>query len=533
MITQLTILAEKLKAGAPRAPGIPFGLRVGVTGHRTLQDPASVTRRVEEVLRRIESVLPCSPGTPVAYTVFSAFAEGADRLVAKVMRDNRGADLRAILPLERTEFMKDFQSEESRAEFIDLLRRSVQPPIEPDRPAQRPEAYDRGGRALVDRVDVLIAVWDHAPARGVGGTAAVVEYAREKSVPTFVVSAVDSDRIDFLKTSRLHALRESFRQLDIYNRERMGPQRLEAAREGERGSAVRAARQAGIDESFADWVLPYFVRADILAGFYQWIYTRLALLVFLFAAFAVSIAAFIETYFPKRHLLLLIEVGLMVLVVSFVVIARRTHAHDRWISYRSLTENLRSAPFMAMLGASEIGGELGSDPFVPWFQRAFSEIWKRRPKALSLPEDPRLSGDFLEAAWIGGQITYHAKTSDQFNRRHRWLTRLIYALFIATFLCALLDALDLIDARILVFLAISLPAFGAALGGYRELRQYGLQSERYRRAGDRLEDIRVQLRSDRAAGEVKSHAARAYTVMLDENLEWFGVLEFADLEIVI
>jgi hypothetical protein len=35
------------------------------------------------------------------------------------------------------------------------------------------------------------------------------------------------------------------------------------------------------------------------------------------------------------------------------------------------------------------------------------------------------------------------------------------------------------------------------------------------------------------AEHVRSHAARAYTIMLEENLDWFGVLEFADLEIVI
>ena len=114
------------------------------------------------------------------------------------------------------------------------------------------------------------------------------------------------------------------------------------------------------------------------------------------------------------------------------------------------------------------------------------------------------------------------------------LTGLIYATFLATFFSAVLDlALADFGARLFVLLAISLPAFGAALSGYRELRQYGLHAERYRRARNRLEDIRVAMHSENTPDEVKSRAAGAYAVMLEENLDWFGVLEFADLEIVI
>jgi hypothetical protein len=44
--------------------------------------------------------------------------------------------------------------------------------------ATREEAYERAGHEVVARCDVLIALWDGAPPRGRGGTAAIVEHAR-------------------------------------------------------------------------------------------------------------------------------------------------------------------------------------------------------------------------------------------------------------------------------------------------------------------------------------------------------------------
>jgi hypothetical protein len=40
-----------------------------------------------------------------------------------------------------------------------------------------------GGKVVVDRAEVLIAVWDGLPARGLGGTADVVAYAGSAGCP--------------------------------------------------------------------------------------------------------------------------------------------------------------------------------------------------------------------------------------------------------------------------------------------------------------------------------------------------------------
>jgi len=42
------------------------------------------------------------------------------------------------------------------------------------------EAFFAAGKAVVDACDWLIAVWDGEPARGLGGSADVVAYARNQ-----------------------------------------------------------------------------------------------------------------------------------------------------------------------------------------------------------------------------------------------------------------------------------------------------------------------------------------------------------------
>ena len=43
------------------------------------------------------------------------------------------------------------------------------------------------GKVVVDRSSVLLAVWDGQPSRGLGGTADVVAYARQRGVPVTVI----------------------------------------------------------------------------------------------------------------------------------------------------------------------------------------------------------------------------------------------------------------------------------------------------------------------------------------------------------
>jgi hypothetical protein len=56
------------------------------------------------------------------------------------------------------------------------------------------EAYWAAGQRIVGLADVLLAVWDGTPSRGVGGTADVVAFAGQRAVPTTVVWPPGSQR---------------------------------------------------------------------------------------------------------------------------------------------------------------------------------------------------------------------------------------------------------------------------------------------------------------------------------------------------
>lgn len=162
-------------------------IRIGVTGHRILEEVDKIEAGVKEALRRIEEAF---PGKPL--TVLSALAEGADRIVARLVLERPGARLIAPLPLAKSDYLADFKSPESRAEFLSLLDRAEQV-IEMDSAATRDQAYENVGHYVVQHSDVLIAVWDGRNAQGRGGTGAIVDRARERGLAIAWVHAGNRD----------------------------------------------------------------------------------------------------------------------------------------------------------------------------------------------------------------------------------------------------------------------------------------------------------------------------------------------------
>jgi hypothetical protein len=155
---------------------------VGVVGHRFLAEPDRLDAALAEVVRRL------AHERPEPWTVVSALAEGADRLVARCLLARSGTRLVALLPLEVEDYATDFDAPESQREFRTLLARADEVVTLPPQ-ADRDRAYEAGGLELVDRSDVLVAVWDGQVEQGVGGTGAIVTRARERRLPVVWVHA--------------------------------------------------------------------------------------------------------------------------------------------------------------------------------------------------------------------------------------------------------------------------------------------------------------------------------------------------------
>jgi hypothetical protein len=151
-------------------------VRLGVTGHRAFDDDEA------DVVAAVDAVLDRLAGT---FEVRSSLAEGADRLVVDRALRRPGSRLVAVLPLEVDDYATDFDG--TVEAFRSLLDRAASVEVVEPQPT-REAAYERAGRAVVDGSDVLLALWDGAASRGRGGTAEIVDYARERGVPVEVVT---------------------------------------------------------------------------------------------------------------------------------------------------------------------------------------------------------------------------------------------------------------------------------------------------------------------------------------------------------
>mgnify|MGYP000730496978 CR=1 FL=1 len=146
---------------------------IGITGHRVL--PPHTERLVAAALR--EAV-----GRYDDLVGVSALAEGADSLFAQAVLD-AGGSLVAIVPARS---YRAALPDAHRPVFDALLARAVRV-IALDHDDPTDDAYMDGGLRVLDECDVLVAVWDGQPARGLGGTAQVVDAAAERHVPVMVI----------------------------------------------------------------------------------------------------------------------------------------------------------------------------------------------------------------------------------------------------------------------------------------------------------------------------------------------------------
>jgi hypothetical protein len=152
-------------------------MRVAVSGHRGLSPEieAHVTAGIASELRRLRA-------GGQTLTGLSCLADGADQLFARELLD-AGGSLEAVIPAAE---YRDEMPDEVRPAYDDLLSRASAVHRCPHR-ASTSEAHMAASRHMIDDADHLIAVWDGEPARGFGGTADVVDYARARHVPVTVV----------------------------------------------------------------------------------------------------------------------------------------------------------------------------------------------------------------------------------------------------------------------------------------------------------------------------------------------------------
>jgi hypothetical protein len=143
--------------------------RVGITGHQRLGG----SDKRKQIKRALESVVRDFSGSLIAV---SSLAVGADQLFARVMMDH-GAAIDAVIPFQGYE--RTFTTAGTRNKYFALLAEAASVTVLP-RVGNDEECFLNAGKTVVRRSDVLIAIWDGKPARGLGGTADIVRFAKDE-----------------------------------------------------------------------------------------------------------------------------------------------------------------------------------------------------------------------------------------------------------------------------------------------------------------------------------------------------------------
>lgn len=164
----------------------PDAIIAGVVGHRDLRekDQPVLEERIVQVLQDIHGQY---PGRELVF--LSALAEGADRLAAQAaLRLARQGEIAirliAVLPMDVTEYTKDFLSQESKDEFFALLSQAYKVitlteedglgDTSEDPGTKRDLRYMAVGDFLARHCRFLIALWDGLQLDKTGGTSHVI-----------------------------------------------------------------------------------------------------------------------------------------------------------------------------------------------------------------------------------------------------------------------------------------------------------------------------------------------------------------------
>ena len=414
-------------------------LVVAVTGHRDLLEHEydGITNETEKFLSDLMRDF-----TERRIQVMSPLAEGADRIVARAALD-LGLELIAPLPMEQSEYRKDFQTAASRAEFDELCLQASHVLVLSAESTDRDRLYAQLGVFLSAHCHILLAIWDGKLGKRLGGTAQVVKFHHDNVmdgyVPTMVTAQQmliddESDLVFHIVCSRdrengepapglepletgwytkniaeprSDSLPEQHRQ--IFKRSN------EFSRDAIRfGDSIDAQGWSLIDDTperdlprGARTIDRLFRAADWLAIHYRW-RTLLFLRVAHVLAFLMGLLFILYTDLWAEEYLMSLFLVCFAVAAAVQYTAKRRGWHRKYLDYRTLAEGLRVQFYWAAAGVvSDSVARYSHDNYL---QAQDAELgWIRNVMRVAglesdaLRKQSDLGLRFAEREWIGAQ----------------------------------------------------------------------------------------------------------------------------------
>ena len=525
-------------------------LTIGVTGHRPSRlagaDLADLAQRIRAVLTAFAAA-----GAGREVRLVSSIAEGADS-IAFDQAAALGWPVDVVLPFEPSRNAREYPDPGARAALdVRLARaRAVLSLAAGDGLGEAPEvAYERAGRVMLAQSDVLLAVWDGAPARGRGGAAQIIEEAVSLGIPVIHVPVGQDDVTPRLLWNRLDDLHLGQPQLEtvpmsgldrlpdmiahlvageadgvlppVGTRRRptvavayallqqlAGVRRLQGgdfwrARADPAGAGLIAPpvpgeREDAFRHRLGDVVATNYAVADAIATDAGRRFRSAYVSNFTLAAAAVLISlAGLLLPAGVKPLLVCLELATIATILALTRLGNRSGWHRRWLDARRVAEQLRCLAIAAQLGDLRLRRDLHP------VTRAVSRRLGMPTAIADAPYLARVHGDLLRL--LDGQIDYLAtdarRTRRLEHRLHRFggllfgLTAAVCLVFLVIELAAVaMPALHHAVGTITIWGTVAsaaLPAIGAAIYGIRMQGDFAGTAERDEELADRLRRIRA------------------------------------------
>lgn len=520
---------------------------LGVTGHRRI-DTAN-PKLIGCIEQRLEWLKQLWPHTP--FVVVSSLAEGADRLLARLAIEKLGAKLLVPLPFPVEEYSRDFATADSRGEFNSLIARAdsvflvhqKEEHVASNQDA-RNRQYARAGAWVVEHSQILVAIWDGQPAKGLGGTGDVVQWAVKGDVPRSYSALSEHRNVlspgDCRIVIQIHP--ESGEHTDLTGAPRQVLQCFEKIDDFNlsAGRFVHARGEAPLAQSETDLLgnslgllkqdaalsrlIRWYSVADSLAARNQKKQGSLIAIMsgLLFLAVSFSSQPSNTPYVAVATVLYIVTMAVVLLVSQ---LARRWGIEDRFFDYRGLAEGLRVAIFWRMGGVDRkvscnyLTHHAG---LVSWIREAFKSM---ETVSSSHPQISTPSGEFrdlLEQRWLRAQATYFDHRTLQMRKLHKRLVVISTCGFVLSLVVGACKALHNVagfEENIIPLGAFGvLIAVGLAAAYYKDKKRYAalcnrytLSAELYKRAAQRL-----------SSGEYSRDAVvlQIGREALNENADW-------------
>ncbi|MFH1198524.1 MAG: hypothetical protein V1720_22680 [bacterium] len=542
---------------------IPLQIRVGVTGKRDInltdELKSSIQTALTEEVHKIINPKSKQLKTPLSYKIITPLAEGADRIVAIEAMEVLNAEMEVILPMIKEEYKETFLNDESRVEFEQLLLKAssveslIKKPLLEQFPGKElPEcrhiAYENLGDELISKSDILIALWDGIINNKPGGTGAVVSEARTKNKTIIIISSASPHKIKIERGEDF--IKRSFVNIELLNSFEINPvekkKYIENINKGFSAGAASSIDPANL-KIVNDNLHPYYIRSSKIAKHFQAHYKNTGLAVYILSPLAVATIALGIIFHKESTIFFLTEFLLLMGVLLLILLADRRKVNKKWIQNRYLTEQLRCATFFILCGFKPRRIKIPSHLRVAhrpddWMIKVYDKILERTSNIPVYPEErfPDLL-EYIKVHWLQDQIIYHQNKTKDTKRKSK---RLEFSGWFVFGLAVIAAASHLLIvhygfefryewiADFITFIAVTLPAVGAALGAVRTHGEYSRIEKRCENMAVALNELLQDSEEITSMKGLEKWMDKIEDTMLHETQDWLMLMKFVKLEAI-